>query len=469
MNAKEMREKRAELSKEIRRLADLANEDGREFSAEEQEAWEKVNADYNDWTRKIEFAERAESAEADQRVVVGPQIATREEMQSPEFQAHRDRVAKADGRPTSEDRALAFQGWFRHQAGLAVSEQHQRAAEVVGINLHAINLDLRLPGSYGTMRRQLHGQLLAGARPLTAEEFRATNYTSTVATFGGDTIPEGFVFNFEKALLAFGGIRNVADVMRTASGNDLPWPTVNDTGNTGEQVAEAADSDDSAVTELGITTSALTFKAWKFSSKMIRVTSELLEDSAFDMVAELGSIMGERIGRITATGYATGAGTTTIKGLVVAATLGVTAASATTIDLDEVFNLIHSVDPAYRAQDAGFVLHDNVVLAVRKLKDSDGQYLWQPSNQAGVPDRLAGFPLQIDQGMASTIAASAKVILFGALKKYKIRDVAGLRIKRLVELFAQYDQEGFVAFFRTDGNLLDAGSNPAKYLQMASS
>lgn len=469
MNALEMREKRSELSKEIRRLADLAKEEGREFTAEEQEAWDKVGTEYNDWTRKLEFEERAESAEADQRIVLGHHKVTKEEMQSPEMQAHLDRKAKDSGLPTSEDRALAFQGWLRQQAGRSLDERHRRAAEIVGIDLYAKNLDFRLPGGYDVMRRRLKGQRLAGARPLTPEEFRATDYTSTVATFGGETIPEGFVFNFETALLAFGGMREVADVMRTATGNDLPWPTVNDTGNTGEQVGETADSDDSAVTELGITTSATIFKAFKFGSKMIRVTAELLEDSAFDMAAQLGLIMGERIGRITAAGYATGVGTTTINGLVTAATLGVTAASATTVDYDEIYNLIHSVDPAYRAQQAGFVMHDNVILAIRKLKDSDGRYLWQESTQVGVPDRIAGFPLQIDQGMASSIAASAKIILFGALGKYKIRDVAGLRVRRLGELFAQYDQEGFVAFFRTDGNLLDAGSNPVKYMQMASS
>ena len=150
-----------------------------------------------------------------------------------------------------------------------------------------------------------------------------------------------------------------------------------------------------------------------------------------------------------------------------AATLGVTAASAAAITGDELINLYHSVDPAYRAG-AGWVMHDNVVLYVRKLKDGDNQYLWQPGLQAGVPDRLLTAPVTVCQEMASTVEASAKTVLFGQLSKYKVRDVGTLRLKRLVERYAEYDVEGFVALSRHDGELLDAGTHPVKYLQQAS-
>jgi HK97 family phage major capsid protein len=84
--------------------------------------------------------------------------------------------------------------------------------------------------------------------------------------------------------------------------------------------------------------------------------------------------------------------------------------------------------------------------------------------QAGIPDRLLGYTYVVNQSMASTLAKAAKVVLFGDFSKYKIRDVAGIRLVRLDELFAQTDQVGFVAFLRTDGQLLDAGTNPVKHL-----
>lgn len=153
-------------------------------------------------------------------------------------------------------------------------------------------------------------------------------------------------------------------------------------------------------------------------------------------------------------------------GIVTAAALGKTAASATAIAADELFDLVHSVDPAYR-KGAGFMFHDNVLLTIRKLKDGNGQYLWTAGLQAGEADRILGYGYTVNQHMASAVASTAKTVIFGQLSKYKIRDVRGLRLRRLVERYAESDQEGFVAFYRADGNLLDSGVAPVKYLQQA--
>jgi HK97 family phage major capsid protein len=436
MNTKEMREKRAKLAKQIRELADKANNESRDFTAEEKQQWEAINADYDQLSRQIERAERAEQIEGEQE-----QAAEERSNRQP---GREDRDGREDRRtdgPTDEDRTLALHAWCRAQYGLDLSERHQEAVQRCGVNPNRPDYDIALRGDYGALRAEMRAQ-------------------STALTAGGDTIPRGFVNNFERALLAYGGMREVADVIRTTTGNDLPWPTTNDTGNKGVLLGE-----NTAVAEQDVVTSAITWKAWKYTSRLVRVSQELLEDSAFNFAAVLGEMLGERIGRITNEHFTTGTpGNAQPLGVVTGAALGVTAASATAITSDEVINLIHSVNPSYR-QGAGFMMHDNILLAIRKLKDTTGQYLWQPSYQAGVPDRLLGYPVTVNQDMASAMAAAARTIVFGQLSKYKIRDVASFRLRRLVERYADFDQEGFVAFSRHDGRILDAGTNPIKYLR----
>ena len=212
---------------------------------------------------------------------------------------------------------------------------------------------------------------------------------------------------------------------------------------------------------------AITFGAQKYSSKLVLISSELLRDSAFNLAAEIGRVAGERIGRIVNTDLTTGSGAGTVpKGIITAATSGVTAATATAIAWTEVLDLIHSVDVAYRSQPgAGIMCHDNVVLYLRKLADGMGRLMWESNPVVGQPDRLHGYPVIVNNDMASAVSGTNKTLLFGALNKYKVREVASIRLRRLVERYAEYDQEGFVAFMEYDGDLLDAGTNPVKYLK----
>jgi HK97 family phage major capsid protein len=449
MTAKELREKRSLLLPRMKDLRDRAHTD--QWTAEDEKNWEAVNAEYNELTRQIEEAEKREAidarlaeAEADQRQRVGDREIGRGDLDGrTDGDAGGDRRQRV--RATEAHRALALQAWCRHQMGRRLRPEHVEACRAADVNPAQRHFDIRLA------RRQP-----------TLAELRANEPMATTAGTGGETIPEGFVRQFELALLSFDGTRQVADVMRTDSGNPLPWPTSNDTGNTGEMIGESAD-----VAIQNVATSSVTFNAYKFGSKLIKVPVELLQDSAFDLASWLAGVMGERIGRVQNTYFTTGSGTAQPKGIVTAATLGKTCASATAITGDEILDLIHSIDPAYRTAGCGFLMHDNIVLVVRKLKGEDSQYLWQPGLQAGQPERLAGYPLALNQAMASSVAAEAKTILFGQLKKYKIRDAGTLRIRRLVERYAEADQEGFVAFLRSDGDLLDAGTHPVKYMQQA--
>jgi HK97 family phage major capsid protein len=456
MTPKELREKRAALAKQIRELAEKANKENRDFTAEEKPSWEKVNKDYDDYSRQIEIAERAEKVNADQgtRADDGGELPGRENRSGKQGADNGDdrrdpehRVGgggRAD-QPTEEDRCLAIQGWMRHQAGEDLEDKHREAAKRCGINPRRRSLDLRLNN---TQEERAIRRAVREGRALSA----------VAGPTGAITIADTFVNRLEVAMLAYGGVRQVAEVLRTDTGAEMTWPGVDDTSNEGERIGENTD-----VAEQDVAFHGYTWKAYKYSSKLIRVPVELLEDSAFNLVQTLGDIVGERLSRKQNRDFTVGTAANQPNGIVTAATLGKTTAGANAITADEVLDLIHSVDPAYRIG-AGFMFHDAVLLALRKLKDSQGRYLWSSGITGGAPDRLSEYPITINQHMASSVATTNKTMLFGQLNKYKVRDVRVIRFRRLVERYAEKDQEGFIAFSRSDGNLLATGT-PVKYMQ----
>ena len=279
-------------------------------------------------------------------------------------------------------------------------------------------------------------------------------------TAGGHTTFPGFVSNLERALLQFGGMRQVSTILRTATGSALDWPTVNDTGNAGALLAENTQD-----AEQDVTFGNLTLDAYKYTSKIVRVSVELMQDSAFNMGATLGSLLGERLGRIQNTHATTGTGSSQPNGVITAATLGKTAASATVFTMDELLDLQASVDPSYR-MGASWMFNDATRNDIRQLKSADSVYHWSPGAVAGDPDRLFTAPVVINQDMASS-ATTTKPVLYGALSKYLMREVLGVTLVRMNERYADYHQVAFVAIMRFDGDLLDAGTNPVKYLQHA--
>lgn len=292
-----------------------------------------------------------------------------------------------------------------------------------------------------------------------AEGQRAQTVTTTG---GGYLIPEGFRTELIRAMSAFGGMRANSRVMTTESGNTLDVPTVDDTSNTGRLLTI-----NTAVTETAITFGQKQLNAYKYSSDLVLVPVELMEDSAFDMNGFVNSILAERLGRITETHYTTGDGSSKPNGVVSSATLGKrgTTGQETTIIADDLVDLFHSVDPAYR-DGAKFMMNDSTVAAVRKLKtgvSGDQTYLWQPGLRAGLPDTLLGREVIVNQNIA-TMADDAISVLFGNFMNYTIRDVRGIRFVRLDERYADIDQVGFVVFLRTDSDLLGP-SGSIKYYQ----
>lgn len=445
-STKQMREERAKLATTIRELADKVNAENRDFTAEEKPNWEKVNADYDALTRNIERAQRAEAIEAEQ-TARAEQPDVRENRDGRDTTAPTHRGGEIDGGPSQEHRALALQAWCRAQSDMELTEAHVEAARECGLN----------PNSRAYRANLLTSEAGRQFRQAPREKRALSAF---VSVSGGYTVPQGFVNTLEEALLAYANVRQVADVLRTESGNDLPWPTVNDTSNKGAILVEAQNVSTNVQPLFG----QLVLHAYKYTSGLVQVPTELLQDSAFDLAAYLASALGTRIGRIQADHFTFGTGASQPNGFANAAAIGITAASSIAIAADEIYGLKHSVDPAYRPQ-ASWMFHDQILLYIKKLKDGNGRYLWQSSLADGVPDTLDGQPITINQSMANAVATGNLTMAYGAFSKYKIRDVAEVRMLRLIERYADQDMTGFVMFTRSDGNLIDAGTHPIKTLK----
>lgn len=294
--------------------------------------------------------------------------------------------------------------------------------------------------------------------------------STTTPAEGGYTVATEYYRELTTAMKAYGGLRNVASIIRTGTGADMNFPAADATSEEGEIVGQNA-----SVTAGDTNFANLQLAVFKYSSKKIAVPFELIQDSMFDIEAYIREVLAMRIGRITSKHFVTGNGTTQPKGIITAATLGKAGAtgSATSFTYDDLVDLQHSVDPVYRGgPGVCFLMHDTTMAAARKIKDLNGRPIFVPGyeqgNPEGAPDRLLGNPVIIDQGIP-TMAANAKSIAFGDCSRYKIREVMDLTLFRMADSgFLLNGQIGFVAFNRQGGNLIDVGG-AVKYFQNSAS
>lgn len=291
--------------------------------------------------------------------------------------------------------------------------------------------------------------------------------SDTTGSAGGYLIPTGFSYKLDEATKWFGGMRQTASSFQTASGNPLYWPNNNDTSNAGELMNNMTTPGtvDPQDTSFG----TVLFNAYTASSKYIAVPNELLQDSAFDLIKFLAERFQERLGRCENKYFTIGTGTNQPGGLITGANVGLqlTTGNTNTISYDNLVDLIHSVDPSYRAG-AKLMFHDTTLQVIRKIVDNYGHPLWSPGLNGPVANTILGYEFQINQDFP-TLAAAAKTIAFGQLGKYMIRDVEGVEVKRLDEIAAYQNQTVFLAFTRWDGHLLDAGTHPVQLLQQSAS
>jgi HK97 family phage major capsid protein len=396
----------------------------RELTADESAKWDAMHDDTEVLRKSIERREYMESLERDTTKTPGvdPSAATRASNVNPEERK------KAE--------AKSWERWFRFGYNNLTAEERS-------------NLARQQAGVYS-------GSIIGGD-----SEFRDQ---STTTTAGGYTIPQGFSEELQKYIALYGGVRPVARNFPTPTGHDIPWPTVDDTANKGELLAEntGAGSQD-------VVFGQVTLKAFKFSSKLVKVSKELLQDSYFDVGVILRDLFVDRLGRITNQYFTTGTGTGEPQGIVSGSTLGETATSGqtTTIIYDNLVNLEHSVDPLYRPN-AKFMFNDSTLKALKKLKDSQGRPLWMGYAEAAFGPRVAqptilGYGYQINQDMANighggSPDAGYKSILFGDFSRYVVRDVLAMDLIRLEERYAELGQVGFLMFMRADGRTLNTAA-----------
>lgn len=263
---------------------------------------------------------------------------------------------------------------------------------------------------------------------------------------GGYLVPDEFEQTLVQGLEEENVFRTLATIIQTSSG-DRKIPVVATKGEASwvDEEGQIPESDDSF--------GQVSIAAYKVAT-MIKVSDELLNDSVFNMEAYISNEFSRRIGAKEEEAFLVGDGKgkpTGIFNSTGGASEGVTTATAN-ITFDDVMDLFYSVKSPYRKKST-FVMNDSTVKALRKLKDNNGTYIWQPSVQAGQPDTVLNRPV-VTSAYAPAIAAGGKVIAFGDFKYYWIADRQGRSFKRLNELFAATGQVGFLGSQRVDGKLI---------------
>ncbi|WP_376742190.1 phage major capsid protein [Ensifer canadensis] len=295
-------------------------------------------------------------------------------------------------------------------------------------------------------------------------KFEQRTQTAGTTTAGGYTVPTELANEIVRSMLAWGPMydSDVARIITSSAGNPMKVPTVNDTGK-----SAGAHTEGTALTDDGsedVTFGQKSLDAYVFDTEFIRWSFELDADSIFSMEALLADLLGERLGRVANAQLTNGTGTSAPNGVVTASSLGVTAASATALTTDELIDLEHSVNRAYRkSPKTAFMMNDLTVKAVRKLKNSDGDYVWAAGDiTQGRPATLLGYKLHVNDSMAD-IATGNKTVLFGDFNKYFVRKVGAPVLGVLRERF--WPDLGIAGLIRFDGELADQAA--IKHLKQA--
>ena len=262
---------------------------------------------------------------------------------------------------------------------------------------------------------------------------------------GGYLVPEEFEHQIIQGLEEANVVRSLAKVITTSAERKIP---VAATHSTAQWTPE-----NGAYTESNPTFDQKSIDAFKLTD-LVKVSIELLQDSAFDLESYIAAEFARAFGIAEEEAFCIGTGTGQPTGIFTAngGTVGVTAAAANAITADELISLVYSLKSPYR-RNAKFLMNDATVSLIRKLKDNNGAYLWQPSIQAGEPDRLLGYALYTSP-YVPTLAAEALTVAFGDFRNYWIADRSGRTVQRLNELYSTNGQVGFVATERVDGKVI---------------
>lgn len=324
---------------------------------------------------------------------------------------------------------------------------------------NAFHAYLRAQGNVGAMEPEMRSAL---ARGYSAIETRAQ---TTTAGAGGYTVPTELATILIKSMAAWGPMYDpgITSEIITSGGNQITMPTVNDI-----TTAVAKHTEGTTLTDDGgvdVTFGQKVLDAYPFNTEWIRVSKELVDDSAFNVEQILGDLLGERLGRRANLELTTGDGSGDPNGIVTASSAGLTAAATAAVTVDELLDLVHSVDPAYRASPrVRFMLNDTSLAKLRKLKYGDGHYIWQMGDiRGGQPDTLLGYAYSINQAMPA-MTTGLKPIIFGDFGKYFVRKV-GQPLIGAIQDKDFWPGFGIAGYIRFDGELADTAA--VKHIVMA--
>lgn len=407
MDVQKLREQRANIWEQMKTLQDAAEADNRDFTGDELGAYSKMESDLDSLGSRIERAEKMAALDA-----------------------KLDKLDVPDGifgsRDESEDDA---------RYGTAFTNFVRRGMNRIGAEDREM-MESRFIADQGIQNAAAVGTGAAG----------------------GYTIPPAFRQIMVETMKAYGVMLTESEVINTDTGASLPWPTNDDTGNVGAILSE-----NTQVTEQDVAFGTASLDAYMFTSKLVRASIQFLNDSP-NSERWLARKLGERIGRILSQMATVGTGTAQPDGIMVSAGIGVTGAGslATTsgISYDNLVDLQESLDPAYGSDpNCKWMMHQSMRKAVRKIKDTTGRPIWEPSLQAGAPDVLLGRAALVNNDMA-TVAQNSLSLGYGNIRAaYVLRNVTGsASLLRLTERYADFLQVGFLAFERWDGTLQDSNA-----------
>lgn len=387
-----LQEERANTWEHAKALLDGAFDEGRELTAEENESYRKMTESLDSRDQMIQ------QLTADAQRAADAEASVREFLAKPE-----DREA-----PSKDD---ALRSWLKGES----SKKFEARAD----------------------------------RPMGTAEFR--DLSKLTAGAGANTVKTSFYEKLMAHLIEVSGILAAGPtVLNTTSGEQIQIP------KTTAHSSAALTTEAAAISESDPAFGQVPLDAYKYAL-LLQVSSELTNDTSVDLEGYLSMQAGRALGNAFGTHAITGTGSSQPNGVVTAATLGVTGATsvAGVFTFDNLIDLYHSVIGPYRTSPScGWLMRDSSVATARKIKDTAGQYLWQPSLVPGAPDTLLGKPLRTDPNVAAT-AISAKSVVFGDFSQYFVRFVNGIRFERSDDYAFNADLITYRAILRADSDLID--------------
>jgi HK97 family phage major capsid protein len=296
-----------------------------------------------------------------------------------------------------------------------------------------------------------------------AEKRLGTGQSVGTTTAGGYTVPEGFQARIIEYMALVSELLNYASILRTENGAPIVMSINDDTSNTGELIGELSDLSTSSA---DLVFSAYTLSAYKMSSKMIAVSSELIADNGVNFLDYLAKKLAIRVGKVSNTYYTTGTGSSQPKGFL--QTRGKVTSSTSTFTQAELVDLQDSIDPAYRSSSSiAWSMHSNILSEIKQLalaSDKPGA-VWAPSYRDGEPDRILGKPYFFNQAMSSTSATGDKIVAYGDWSKFIVRLVNDFTLKVSDQRYFELDKVAYVGIQRTDSFLENTAA--VKYMDIS--